>query len=223
MTARGALAELEQEGIITIVHGVGTFVSSCEVHTDSISLQGFQNEMDKRETQITTEILSVVHGIAHVKLNELFKEHDGLYSCLTRLRTIEGTPVICQRSYVEQKFKDVFDDYTEEKSLYQFFSQKTGIMVTQGREIMTPVMLHSDVSAVLKITEPCTAFLSKRISISLNDQVVMYDEAYLPGPYFIMSSSKHGRNSTFKYIINKTGTIDSFDSFNDPDLWGDLI
>ncbi len=38
-----------------------------------------------------------------------------------------------------------------------------------------------------------------------------------------MASSRQGKRNTFKYIINKEGTIDSIDSFNDTDLWEDLI
>ena len=223
MTIRGALAVLEEEGILTIVHGVGTFVGAPGIHTDSISLQGFQNEMDQQKMCIVNRILDVEHDIENANIRRLFKDDNAVFSCLTRLRTIEEVPVILQRSYVHQKFRDVLVEYAAEKSLYQFFSRKTGIMVTQGREIMMPVVLKDDELKQLSLSGPCTAFLSKRISISLDDEVVLYDEAYLPGPYVIMASRKHGKNNMFKYIINKSGTLDSSESFNDPELWEDLI
>ncbi len=223
MTIRGALAELEQEGIIRVVHGVGTFVSAPGVHTDTVGFQGFQNEMDRQKMHISNRILSVEHDITDRRLNSLFGDDAAVFSSLTRMRTIDGTPVIYQCSYVKKQFSMILDQYTEDQSLYQLFAHSSGIMVTQGREIMTPVLLPDQVAETLDITEHCTAFLSKRLSISLDDKVVLYDEAYLPGPYVIMASSKHGKQNTFKYIINKTGTIDSIDSFNDSDLWEDLI
>ncbi len=223
MTTRGALAELEQEGIITVIHGVGTFVSSPAIHNDTLSLQGFQNEMDRQKMSITNEVIGVKHEIEQRELLDLFGKRSGRFSSLSRLRTIDGKPVIYQCSYVEKQYSSVFDEYQADQSLYQLFSQKTGIMVTQGREIMIPVILPDDIAKTLGFDEPCTAFLSKRVSISLEEKVVLYDEAYLPGPYVIMASRKHGKNNSFKYIINQTGTIDSLDSFNDSDLWEDLI
>ncbi len=222
MTTRGALAELEQEGIISVIHGVGTFVSTPAIHNDTLSLQGFQNEMDRQKKSINNEVLEVRHELEQKELLDLFGKRSGRFSSLSRLRTIEGKPVIYQCSYVEKRYASVFDEYTADRSLYQLFSHTTGIMVTQGREILTPVILPEDIAKILAFNEPCTAFLSKRISISLDEKVVLYDEAYLPGPYVIMASRKHGKNNSFKYIINQTGTIDSLDSFNDCDLWEDL-
>ena len=223
MTIRGALAELEQEGIITVVHGVGTFVSAPAVHSDTLSLQGFQNEMDRQKMVITNQVHSLDFTASDPGLARLFGQQQGGYASLARIRSIDGKPIIYQRSYVKGNYRSILEEYTIEKSLYHFFSQSTGIMVTQGREITIPVILPEDIAAILGITEPCTAFLSKRISISIEGEVVLYDEAYLPGPYVIMASKRHGKHNSFKYIINQTGTIDSIDSFNDTDLWEDLI
>lgn len=223
MTIRGSLAQLEQEGIITVIHGVGTFVSAPAVHSETLSLQGFQNEMDRQKMAITNRIHSLDRGNEDPGLARLFGHQQGSYASLARIRSIDGTTIIFQKSYVESTYSSVLETYTAEKSLYQYFSDTTGIMIIQGREITTPVILPLDIAEILGISEPCTAFLSKRISISLEDEVVLYDEAYLPGPYVIMTSCRHGKHNSFKYIINQTGTIDTIDSFNDSDLWEDLI
>lgn len=223
MTLRGALAQLEEEGIITVIHGVGTFVAAPEVHADTLGLQGFQNEMDRQKMHISNTIVSLEHGLENDRLSELFAGKTTKFSCLSRLRTIEDKPVIYQRSFVSELHQSVLEEYTAEKSLYQFFSQKTGIMVTQGREIMIPVTLPEHIMTILALDNPCCGFLSKRISISLDDAIVLYDEAYLPAAYVMMASSRQGKHNSFKYIINTTGTIDSIDSFKDTDLWEDLI
>lgn len=223
MTTRQALAVLEEEGIITIVHGVGAFVSAPEIHSNTISLQGFQNEMDRQKMKILNKIVSKEYELSRLNLNTLFNNADLLFSCLTRLRTIGDTPVILQRSYVSDENKAVIEEYLEEKSLYQFFTEKTNTMITLSREIVSPVLLQQKALELLQLEKPCTAFQSRRISISLDERVVLYDEAYLPGPYVIMASSKQGRNNKSKYIINKAGTANSIMSFNDPDLWEDLV
>jgi len=223
MTARQALAELVEEGIITIVHGVGTFVSAPEFHSNDISLQGFQNEMDRQKIKILNTVVSKEYGLSRPILNTLFNDNNLHFSCLTRLRTLEDIPVILQRSYVSDENKIVIEEYIKENSLYQLFTKKTNTMIALGQEIVSPVLLPEQELELLKLKGPCTAFQTRRISISLNEKVVLYDEAYLPEPYVIMASRKQGKINKFKYIINKEGTSNSIMSFNDPDLWKDLI
>jgi len=222
MTARQALAVLEEEGIISVIHGVGTFVAAPALHSDAISLQGFQNEMDRQKLKISTTIVEKKHGLVKDELNRVFKNEQSEFSCLVRQRTLGEQPVILQRSWVASENRSVIEEYTEDKSLYQFFTERTNIMVTLGREIVTPIILGSKELSLLDLHEPCSAFHSRRISISLDEKVVLYDEAYLPGPYVIMASSKRGRSNKFKYIINKDGAMDPLESFNDPELWEDL-
>lgn len=222
MTARQALAVLEEEGIISVIHGVGTFVKAPTLHSDEISLQGFQNEMDRQKLKILTTIVEKKYAVVKEGLNRVFDNDTSEFSCLVRQRTLEGRPVILQRSWVSAENQSVIEEYKEDESLYHLFTERTNIMVTLGREIVTPVILGREEMALLNISEPCSAFHSRRISISLDDKVVLYDEAYLPGPYVIMASSKHGRNNKFKYIINKDGAMDPLEGFNDPELWEDL-
>ena len=223
MTARQALAVLEEEGIITVVHGVGTFVSAPEIHSDDIGLQGFQNEMDRHKTKIINKIIGKEYDLAYPLLDTVFRGTDLRFSRLFRLRMLNGVPVILQRSYVEDEYKRVVEKYQEDQSLYQLFSERTGIMITLGREIVSPVLLEGEDLKLFGLNTPCTAFRSRRISISLDARVVLYDEAYLPGQYTIMALSKQGKNNRFKYTINKEGISNSMRSFNNPDLWEDLI
>ena len=223
MTIRGALAELAQEGIVNIIHGVGTFVGSTSFNANSIGLQGFQNEMGNQKRSISNTVLSCEHDIEDARLDKLFRNDGARYSCLTRLRTIEDTPVILQRSYVAHVHKDIFASYKAEDSLYQHFTSRTGLLVTQGKEIMTPILLEDKEKEFLKLSGPATAFFSQRVSISLDDAIVLYDEAYLAGPYVVMASRKLGKTNVFKYIINNAGKAEPENSFSDPDLWEDLV
>ena len=117
---------------------------------------------------------------------------------------------------------DIFATYQAEQSLYQYFTTQAGILITQGKEIMTPIVLENPERELLQLEVHATAFLSRRLSISIDDAIVLYDEAYLAGPYVMMVSRKLGRTSVFKYIINTSGTIDPHESFTQDELWEDL-
>lgn len=223
MTARHALGILEEEGIISVVHGVGTFVSAPEYNTDEIGLQGFQNEMDRQKLSIQTAILEKKHDVVRSDLNDVFSRKDITFSCLVRQRTLEGRPIILQRSWVASGNRAVVEEYTEDKSLYSFFTDKTDIMIVKGKELVSPILLDGDEMSLLELDKPCTAFYSSRVSLNLNDEIVLFDEAFLPGQHVIMASISQGRNNKFKYIINKEGPRELYDSFNDPELWEDLL
>lgn len=222
MTVRQALAVLEDEGLISIIHGIGTFTASPGVHENSLGLQGFQNEMGKQKKDIENRIVETQYDISDSRIANIFNENRNVFSCLTRLRCLEGTPVILQRSWVSREHRGVVKEYTRDKSLYQFFSEHTGEIITLGRELVSPVLLEGQILELLELKAPCPAFLSRRISISLSGKVVLYDEAWLPGPHVIMASRKQGRNNQFKYIIKKEGSSDSHESFTDPSFWEDL-
>jgi hypothetical protein len=97
------------------------------------------------------------------------------------------------------------------------------LLITQGKEIMTPVLLEEEEKRLLKLEGLATAFFSQRVSISIDDAIVLYDEAYLAGPYVMMASRKLGKTSVFKYLINTTTTTERERSFSDPSLWEDLV
>ena len=224
MTVRGALSQLADEGIVNIIHGVGTFVGNTGVNANTIGLQGFQNEMDKQKRSIVNTILSCEHGIADTRLDALFSNTGGRYSCLTqteKCRVDTGHPAALLRRTGPTRRSSVTTRLRT--SLYQHFTTRTGLLITQGKEIMSPILLEKREKELLHLEGPATAFFSQRVSISMDDRIVLYDEAYLAGPYVIMASRKLGRTSMYKYIINNEGKADIETSFADPDLWEDLV
>ena len=222
MTARQALGVLEEEGLITVIHGIGTFAASSKMDTEDIGLQGFQNEMDRRKMKIVNRIVDREYALSNSRLKGIFGGKETSFSCLTRLRTMDGKPVILQKSWVADGMKEVIRDYRSDDSLYRSFMEKTGIMITLGHEIASPVILDGKELELLELKEKCPAFLSRRISIGLDDQVLIYDEAWLPGPNIIMASKRQGKNNNFKYILSREENTDPAASFSDKDLWEDL-
>ena len=222
MTARQALHVLAEEGLVSIVHGSGTYVSSNEVHGYPLLLQGFQNDMDRQKVRITTRVISKEYDLGHEKLSRLFHE-DTTFCCLTRLRILDNRPIIVQRSYTSSAYKEVIENYSEKTSLYQSFSERTGNLITRGQEIVVPVIVEGDTERLLGLTQQSAAFRSRRLSFTMNGKAVIFDEAYLLGSDCFLASNKQGRSSKFKYIINADHEGDVLARFEDPDFWEDLL
>ncbi len=222
MTIRQALSVLEEEGLISVVHGTGTFVSAQRMHSENISLQGFQNEMDSKSMKISTEIIQKDYGIKNSKVKRIFKDNVEKFSVLTRLRKIGEKPVILQRSYIPDEYKEIIETYSRESSLYQIMSEKAGLMLTKGREIVIPAVIAEPESGLLEVNSGEPVFLSQRISLSLDGRVVIFDEAFLPGQSVFIASARYGRNNKFKYIIRRKDESNETDRFSDAGLWEDL-
>lgn len=203
MTVRQALAVLEEEGLIRIVHGVGTFPSSPGVHADYLGLPGFQREMGQQKQAIQNRIVGVLSDREDPRIARIFGDAEISFSCLVRLRCLGETPVILQKSWLGSAHRKVLETYSREMSLYQYFSRSTGEIITQGRELVTPILLGEEAAEVLGLDASDPALFSRRISFSLSGKVVLYDEAWLPGSRVIMASSKQGKNNQFRYIIRK--------------------
>lgn len=222
MTARQALHVLAEEGLVSIVHGSGTYVSSSEVHGYPLLLQGFQNDMDRQKVRVATRTVSKEYDLEHAGLSKLFHE-DTTFCCLTRIRILGDRPIILQRSYTSDAYRAVIESYSEKSSLYQSFSERTGNLITRGQEIVVPVIVEGDTERLLGLSERSAAFRSRRLSFTMNGKAVIFDEAYLLGSDCFLASNKQGRSSKFKYIINTDHEGDVLARFEDPDLWEDLL
>ncbi len=222
MTARQALRVLTEEGLVSMVHGRGTYVSSNEVHGYPLTLQGFQNDMDKQRVRIATHIVSKEYDMEHIELSRLF-HNETTFCCLTRIRQLNDKPIILQRSYASNEYRSIIESYSEKLSLYQSFSESTGSLITRGQEIVVPVIVEGETKRLLGLTQQSPAFRSRRLSFTMNGKAVIFDEAYLLGSDCFLASNKQGRSSKFKYIINTNHEGDVLARFEDPDLWEDLL
>ncbi len=222
MTTRQALHVLAAEGLVSIVHGRGTYAGSQTAHGYTLRLPGFQHEMAGHRVGIQTRVLARDYAVKNPRLSRLFHKK-GDFCRLTRLRLLADKPIILQRSYTLASYRRVIEEYRDHLSLYQSFSESTGQLITRGQEIVEPVVVDGEDGALLGLTAPTPAFRSSRLSFSLGGQALIFDEAYLLSTDCYLASGKQGHSTLFSYVIKADGTKDVFACLDDPDLWKELV
>lgn len=200
MTVRQALAILEEEGLISSSHGVGTFVASGEARGRNIRLQGFTDEMEKYKVKIITKVLGRDYSVKNSHIKEILGKHSKGVCCLLRIRLVKDNPIILQRSYLPLQFKEVIKNFKGNQSLYACLSEAAGTLTT-GREIIIPVSLPSQEAELLRVQTGTPAFLSYRISYNILNQIILFDEAYITGRRVSVAVKQTGRQHLFHYAV----------------------
>src|SRR3712207_4209835 len=91
ITVRRALRELEEEGLVRVEHGVGTFVSDCTGQYDLLHLPSFSDEMAARDFPLETRVCSRESGVRFRDAAlALGQEPETPLELLGRLRLVAG-------------------------------------------------------------------------------------------------------------------------------------
>jgi GntR family transcriptional regulator len=218
MTVRQAIAVLEEEGLIKVVHGLGTFVNSGSVKGFDLKLKGFSDDMERYNLRIRTKILKREFDVREEKVQRALGIGNEGFCRLTRIRTFDGEPIIFQRSCLASLHESVVRDLTDDASLYALMNQKSGGVV-EGREILKPIALGEAEAEMLEEKRGTLALLSLRISFDLSQTPVLFDEAYLRNDRVLCVLRETGNRRSFNYNVPVNHGLDSLGQLLEPGFW----
>ena len=201
MTVRRALSILADEGLITIVHGVGTFVSSNSIKGRDLKLRGFSDEMERYKLKIETRIVKKEYDIKDESIQRALGLGEEKFCRISRLRVLNDIPIIFQRSCIPSRYLQVVQDLADDDSLYLSLNNHIGGGVVEGREIIKPVKLGDEEAKLLNEKKGALALISLRISFNISQVPVLYDEAYLRNGYVLCAIKELGSRNSFNYNI----------------------
>lgn len=185
MTLRQAVSVLEQEGLVRVERGNGTFVVDRPVDIRLGNLSSFTQQMRLAGVDVRTEVL----GVEVVEPGEAVAASDALGASdrplvqITRRRIADGSVLSLQRSMLRHGL--LSDDVVASlrgESLYDAIEASSGWVVTEAREAITAVAVTSEDAHPLEVEASSPALVSVRTSINQFDEPFLYDEALLvPG------------------------------------------
>jgi GntR family transcriptional regulator len=184
ITARRALRQLEEEGLIRVEHGVGTFVADWSRQHDLFAgagtLPSFGEEAVDAGSR-TTEVLHRDEAVPHAPAaRALGLDVESPLAVLERLRRVNGRAVAFQRSYLPSELATLVRDYTPDASLYRLLLARTGRAPHTAEERLLPVVFPSEVAARLEVAEGALGWQALRTTFDVANVPLLYDDAYFP-------------------------------------------
>lgn len=181
VTVRRALRWLEEQGLVRVEHGVGSFVADWSHGYDLLALPSFTSEMQDHAQHPETVLLGRYRGFRYAPAAEAL----GLVSeaevvALARVRRLAGVPVVFQRSYLAGELADVVQKYHPARSLYELLREETGRVPVAAEERLQALPLPRDAARELSVAEGALGWRSERVTRDAAERPLVYDEAFFP-------------------------------------------
>ncbi len=203
MTLRQALGALGDEGMVVAARGKGTFVAQRPFQYRLNHLSSFAQEMERQGVSLTTRVVSASLTAldTQVGLRLGLRSEEKVFA-IERVRLVDGTPVLHQRSYLPPEYVTQIDsDSLEGRSLYDVLLEDVGIEIVRAVETLRPVVL-SDYEAELLLRSPrAPALVSERLSLGDRDVPVLLDYAVMPGDAAVITTERVSDRLSLRYRV----------------------
>jgi GntR family transcriptional regulator len=175
-TAKKALDDLVQEGLLHRLQGRGTFVSMPKFEHSLAGFYSFSKVLKAKglnpeDIVISIEQKEVKASIAkHLQIEEKSNVLE-----LRRLRCANDEPMILEISYIPEKLvPGLTKEKLEGNSLYDLLQEEYGIVVTKAKETFEPVLIRDYEIRYLEVEEGSPALHLERIAYDINGNPVEF-------------------------------------------------
>ena len=179
-TVRQAIGALEEDGFVVRKRGEGTFVADPTTRRKSVQYS-FTTEISQMgktpsSTLVTFDVLPASPGIRDILgLND----GDKVY-CFTRVRNVDGKPLIVETSYYPQY---IYPNLTREMlQTHSFYSllYHVGVVPFSAEDTYEAVLLGDREAALLDCRGDTPAFFHQRRTTDEDGRVYEYTTSYMP-------------------------------------------
>lgn len=182
-TAKKAIEDLVQLGVLNRIQGKGTFVSQPKLEQPLMGFYSFSKVMKEMGMAPTDIILHMIESTATSRIaNKLMIDEGDALIELKRLRCANGEPVILETSYIpEYLVRGIEQDNVKNTSLYDVMESDFGIIVTKAKEVFEPVLIRDYESEYLQVKEGYPALLLERTAYERNGKPVEFCHSIVRG------------------------------------------
>jgi GntR family transcriptional regulator len=183
MTVRQALQLLEQEELIVMRHGLGTFVAPQRVRYAMGNLRSLAQEVTDQGLELKTRVLRQELIAPHPRVAELLRvEVEGPVFSVERLRFVGQEPIVYQHSQLQPWIAEAMDGIDlSAVSLYEYLQGELEIELAHAQERIHAVALGAHEATLLEEEPGAAALLSERVTFSAAGSPIVFDRAFMPG------------------------------------------
>ncbi len=183
VTLRGALAELEDRGLVTRRQGRGTFVARPRVQQDLASFFSLGEALRARGQALVSRVLAV--GLVRAEgplVDDLAVAAGDPLVRLRRLRSVDGEPLTLEEAHLPaRRFPGLETRDFDRRSLYDVLAEDYGCVVATAEETVEPVLLAARDASLLGVPRRSPALLVRRLTSDRSGHRVEHAEALVRG------------------------------------------
>jgi GntR family transcriptional regulator len=200
-TIRHALQELVKKGVLTTVHGVGTFVAD-QFHTKTAEfLYGFTQEVELEGFSVSSKVMEAKIIIAdEIFADKIEIEIGDEIVYLHRLRLMDGEPTAIEKAYLPHKlFPNLLSHNFETNSLYQILSGEYKQKPDHAEQEFEAALASESMGELLKLDSPGVVIIFHRSTRSKAGTLIEYVDSSLRSDKFRFYTKLklHGSSSQF--------------------------
>jgi GntR family transcriptional regulator len=203
MTVRQALQLLEQEELVVMRHGLGTFVAPQRIHYAMGNLRSLAQEVTAQGLELKTRVLRRELAEPHPHVAELLQiEPREPVLSIERLRFVGPEPVVYQHSQLQPWLGETLDDIDlSEISLYDYLQRELKIELAHAQERIHAIALAAHEATLLEEETGAAALLSERVTFSVAGDPIMFDRAFMPGNRVSIATDRFVSGVTVGYEL----------------------
>jgi len=186
ITLRRALMELQIEGLVEKVHGVGTFARERPLEQRLDHLSGFAEDMESLNFVPTAKVF----GIETVPATEEIAEQLCLPVAtpvvrIERLRAANGEPIMFNRAFFPLDLGErLKNEDLEQSPIITLIEQKFGTPLVEAAYRIEAAIAPPHIQRALEMTSNAPSMLVKRTSFAAGRRPVYYTQLYYRGDKF---------------------------------------
>lgn len=183
ITAKRAVLDLVQEGVLYRVPGKGTFVSQPKMERNLSQLTSFTEEMLHHGLEPNSTVLDATTIPASGTIAKRLDLPPGEeVICLERVRFANGDPLMLEKTFLPHRiFPGLLSEDLASQSLYHFITQKYGVSLVKARETLEPVVINDKEAQNLAVEEGAPGLLLELVAYTNNGKPVEYTKAIVRG------------------------------------------